>query len=169
MIEEALKFGGASEATKAVDVGCGIGGSSRHIARKFGADVVGITLSPFQRGRAEAITAQAGLQDKAKFQVADALDMPFSDNSFDLVWSMESGEHMPDKTRFISELKRVAAPGGKIIVVTWCHRDLQPGETLTRVERALLKLINKIYFLPPWVSIDDYVKIATAAGLQVSE
>lgn len=30
-------------------------------------------------------------------QVADALAQPFSDNSFDLVWSMESGEHMPDK------------------------------------------------------------------------
>jgi tocopherol O-methyltransferase len=52
-------------------------------------------------------------------QVADALQMPFEDNSFDLVWSMESGEHMPDKKQFISELKRVATPGGKIVVVTW--------------------------------------------------
>jgi tocopherol O-methyltransferase len=52
-------------------------------------------------------------------QVADALQMPFADNTFDLVWSMESGEHMPDKPAFIRELTRVAMPGGKIIIVTW--------------------------------------------------
>jgi len=167
MIDEALKFAGVSGVGKGVDVGCGIGGSSRYIVKKFGGDMTGITLSPFQRGRAEALTVEAGLQDKAKFQVADALQMPFEDNSFDLVWSLESGEHMPDKTKFISELKRVAKPGGKIIVVTWCHRDLQPGETLTKRERGLLKLINKIYFLPPWVSIGDYVRLANDAGLKV--
>ena len=167
MIDESLKFAGVTSVKKGVDVGCGIGGSSRYISRKFDAELTGITLSSFQRGRAEALTAQAGLQEKAKFEIADALQMPFQNSSFDLVWSMESGEHMPDKTRFINELKRVASPGGKIIVVTWCHRDLGPGETLTRVERGLLKLINKIYFLPPWVSVSDYVDIANAAGLKV--
>ena len=35
---------------------------------------------------------------------------------------MESGEHMPDKPRFVRELARVCAPGGRVIVVTWCHR-----------------------------------------------
>lgn len=45
--------------------------------------------------------------------------MPFADRSFDLVWSMESGEHMPDKAQFVKELARVAAPGGKVIIVTW--------------------------------------------------
>jgi tocopherol O-methyltransferase len=35
---------------------------------------------------------------------------------------MESGEHMPDKAKFVGELCRVTAPGGRIIVVTWCHR-----------------------------------------------
>ena len=52
--------------------------------------------------------------------MADALAMPFADKSFDLVWSMESGEHMPDKRQFVRELARVAAPRGKVIVVTWC-------------------------------------------------
>ncbi|QHN96872.1 putative tocopherol O-methyltransferase [Arachis hypogaea] len=66
--------------------------------------------------------------DPVSFQVADALDQPFSDGQFDLVWSMESGEHMPDKAKFVSELARVAAPGATIIIVTWCHRDLDPDE-----------------------------------------
>ena len=49
-----------------------------------------------------------------------------------------------------------------------CHRNLKPGETLTRFERGLLKLINSIYFLPPWVSIETYIDLANKAGLKVS-
>ena len=170
MIEESLKFAGVGDVAtsgvkRAVDVGCGIGGSSRFLATKYGAQVRGITLSPFQCRRAQFLTQKAGLEDRAKFEVADALAMPFQQGSFDLVWSMESGEHMPDKRQFISELVRVAAPGGKIIVVTWCHRNLKEGETLTRFERGLLKLINSIYFLPPWVSMDRYVALAEEEGL----
>jgi tocopherol O-methyltransferase len=43
---------------------------------------------------------------QASFQVADALDQPFPDGQFDLVWSMESGEHMPNKKKVNILLKR---------------------------------------------------------------
>ena len=98
--------GGAAPA-RVLDVGCGIGGSTRHIARKYGAEGVGITLSPVQAARAGALADAQGLGDKVQFQVADALNMPFADDSFDLVWSLESGEHMPDKEKFVAELSRV--------------------------------------------------------------
>jgi tocopherol O-methyltransferase len=52
-----------------VDVGCGIGGSSRHISRKYGCTARGITLSPVQAARANAISDKAGLGDKCSFQV----------------------------------------------------------------------------------------------------
>lgn len=52
-----------------VDVGCGIGGSSRHISRKFSCNAQGITLSPVQAARANELSAAAGLGDKCKFQV----------------------------------------------------------------------------------------------------
>ena len=102
MIDETLKWAGVAEdgapaPRTAVDVGCGIGGSSRHIAAKYSASTQGITLSPVQAARAGAISERAGLGDQCKFQVADALQQPFADGSFDLVWSLESGEHMPDK------------------------------------------------------------------------
>lgn len=99
------------------------------------------------------------------FQVADALDMPFDDNSFDLVWSLESGEHMPDKKQFINELFRVAAPGGRILIVTWCHRDLEEGETgLSKKEARLLDAINRAYYLPKWCSVDDYMTLLKDQG-----
>jgi tocopherol O-methyltransferase len=91
--------------------------------------------------------------------------MPFEDNSFDLVWSLESGEHMPDKTQFVNELFRVATPGGRILIVTWCHRDLEQGETsLTKKEDRLLARINRAYYLPRWCSVRDYVDLLEAKG-----
>jgi tocopherol O-methyltransferase len=91
--------------------------------------------------------------------------MPFSDNSFDLAWSLESGEHMPDKEQFVRELFRVVEPGGRIIIVTWCHRDLKEGETsLTKSEERLLSRINRAYYLPRWCSVHDYVQLMKKNG-----
>lgn len=88
LIDEVLDWAGAKDAKSVVDVGCGIGGSSRHIARRFGATAKGITLSPYQANRGNELAKEQGLEAKCSFQVADALDMPFDDNSFDLVWSL---------------------------------------------------------------------------------
>eukprot|EP00798_Chlamydomonas_sp_ICE-L_P008462 gene8462-4905_t len=173
MIDESLAWAGITEATKAsgglsremVDVGCGIGGSSRYISKKFNCTTTGITLSPKQAARGNEITAAVGMADVASFQVADALDQPFADNSFDLVWSMESGEHMPDKKKFVSELSRVCMPGGRVLVVTWCHRVLKEGESLSETEASLLERINEAYYLPKWCSVADYEKLFSEAGL----
>lgn len=56
----------------------------------------------------------------------------------------------------MSELARVCAPGGNVIVVTWCHRVLQPGEKLTEEEQSLLDRICEAYYLPEWCSVADY-------------
>ncbi|KAG2454116.1 hypothetical protein HYH02_001154 [Chlamydomonas schloesseri] len=166
MIEETLKVAGVTQAKKMVDVGCGIGGSSRYISRKFGCTANGITLSPKQAARANALSKEQGFGDRLQFQVGDALAQPFENGSFDLVWSMESGEHMPDKKKFVSELARVCAPGGTVIVVTWCHRVLGAGEAgLREDEKALLDRINEAYYLPDWCSVADYQRLFEAQGL----
>jgi tocopherol O-methyltransferase len=178
MIDRSLDWGFSSENPKPenlktfVDVGCGVGGSSRHIARKWGLQGVGISLSPFQIQKANEITSRDGLGGLLGFKVADAMAMPFEDNSFDLgkkahkrmiikassfffhvimmlcyvltAWSMESAEHMPDKRQFMSELVRIVRPGGRLLIVTWCHRELQPGEeSLSPRELRLLEKINR--------------------------
>lgn len=166
LIDEVLKWANATEAKNVVDVGCGIGGSSRHIAKKFDCAASGITLSPYQAARGNELAKEQGLDSKVNFQVANALSMPFEKDSFDLIWSLESGEHMPDKAKFVNELIRVTAPGGRIIVVTWCHRDLEPSETgLTKKEDKLLAKINRAYYLPRWCSVNDYVDLMKSEGL----
>ena len=150
-----------------LDVGCGVGGSSRHIAKKYGATGKGISLSPYQIMRANDFTKEAGLSQLLEYRVADAMNMPADfEGKFDFTWSMESGEHMPDKKKFFSELVRVTAPGGRIIIVTWCHRDLKSGESLTEKEIRLLDRINDAYFLPAWVPGKTYVDIANSLNLE---
>ena len=170
LIEELLRWADCREDNppqNIIDVGCGIGGSTLHLARKFGSKATGITLSPVQASRAKERAAEAGLDDRVQFEVANALEMPFEDCSFDLVWSLESGEHMPDKTKFLQECYRVLKPGGKMIFATWCHRetDSLAGE-LTADEVAHLKEIYRVYCLPYVIFLSEYRAIASKCGFE---
>ena len=155
------------ECPQILDVGCGIGGSSLYLAQKFNARVTGITLSPVQASRATERAQEAGLASEIQFQVADALDMPFADDKFDFVWSMESGEHMPDKEKFFQECYRVLKPGGTFLMATWCHRPIMPatGE-LTADEKQHLAEIYRVYCLPYVISLPEYKAIANHLAFQ---
>ncbi len=167
LIEELLQWAGIQQAQNILDVGCGIGGSSLYLAQKFNAIATGITLSPVQATRAHERAESAGLKTKTQFQVADALNMPFADASFDLVWSLESGEHMPDKVKFLQECYRVLKPGGKLIMVTWCHRPTEPpAGALTVDEQRHLADIYRVYCLPYVISLPEYEAIARNLSFQ---
>lgn len=169
LIEELLKWAEVDPSTWAtsgdrphiLDVGCGIGGSSLYLAQKYNATAIGITLSPVQASRATERAKEAGLASDVQFQVADALDTPFADDTFDFVWSMESGEHMPDKEKFLAECYRVLKPGGTFLMATWCHRPITAatGE-LTADEKQHLAEIYRVYCLPHVISIPEYEAIA---------
>ncbi|NET32826.1 MAG: methyltransferase domain-containing protein [Cyanothece sp. SIO1E1] len=172
LIEALLSWAQVENADQILDVGCGIGGSSLYLADKFQASAVGITLSPVQAARAAERAHAAGMADltsvpRAEFQVANALYTPFANNAFDLVWSMESGEHMPDKTKFLQECYRVLKPGGTFLMATWCHRPTEPpASPLTADEQQHLAKIYDVYCLPQVISLPAYEAIAHQIGFQ---
>jgi len=141
-VDEMMKLGGINSEedsnAKVLDVGCGVGGTSRYLAKSLGTDasVTGITLSPNQVKRATELAVEQGVNN-AKFTVMNALEMDFPDNSFDVVWACESGEHMPDKEAYINEMMRVLKPGGKFVMATWCQRDNRDVPFSEKDERDL--------------------------------
>jgi tocopherol O-methyltransferase len=169
LIEELLRWSAykSPETPKIIDIGCGIGGSSLYLAEKLHGEVVGITLSPVQAKRAQERALAAGLSERATFKVANALDIPYPDNTFDLVWTLESGEHMPDKDKFLQECYRVLKPGGRMILATWCHRSTEGrAGALTLDETKHLQKIYDVYCLPYVISLPDYEEIVTKCGFQ---
>mmetsp|Transcript_9362 Transcript_9362/g.42621 ORF Transcript_9362/g.42621 Transcript_9362/m.42621 type:complete len:426 (+) Transcript_9362:183-1460(+) len=143
---------------KVLDVGCGIGGTSRHIAKTFGPDtrVTGITLSPKQVERATELAAEQNLPN-ASFRVMNALAMDFPDDTFDLVWACESGEHMPDKKKYVEEMVRVLKPGGRLVIATWCQRSTPPA--FTDEDLVNLDYLYKEWAHPYFISIEDYASL----------
>jgi tocopherol O-methyltransferase len=165
LIKELVSWSELANVTNFLDVGCGVGGSSLWLARHFGADGTGITLSPKQANRANQKAQELSLQNQVHFQVADALALPFPNDSFDLVWSLESAEHMADKQQLLAECYRSLRLGGRLILATWCHRETT-HQPLTNYEQSHLDRIYSAYYLPFVISLSEYATIARAVGFQ---
>lgn len=165
LIEMLLDWGQVTSARFILDAGCGVGGSARHLAQKYGAQAIGITLSSIQAQRATERTAAAQLSEQVSFQVANALETPFPDQQFDFIWSLESGEHFPNKAKFLRECYRLLKPGGQLLMATWCHRPTDSlAGPLTPREQAHLEAIYRNYALPFVISLPEYAEIAEDCG-----
>jgi tocopherol O-methyltransferase len=162
LVEELLRWGGVTKAQRILDAGCGVGGSARYLSRRFGATVLGLTLSPVQAVQAEAFTDRAGLAGTVRFQVRDMMQLRPEDGPFELIWSMESAEHVADKPRLFEIFHDLLAPGGRLLMATWCHRAEPPA--LLKPELKLLEKIYGYYHLPPMVSPPSLSHYARNAG-----
>ena len=154
--------------SRILDVGCGIGGSSRILA-KYGFNVTGITISPAQVKRARELTP---VELNCNFQVMDALDLKFEDGSFDAIWSVEAGAHMNDKTKFADEMLRVLRPAGYLAIADWNSRDLRAYPP-TFFEKLVLKQLLEQWVHPDFNSINEFSNILrvnkNSAGRVISE
>lgn len=163
-VHEMVKWGGLDRCaprTTLLDVGCGIGGSSRLLAKDYGFDVTAVTISPGQVARAQQLTPE-GLS--AKFMVDDAMALSFPDESFDVVWSVEAGPHMPDKAVFAKELLRVLKPGGILVVADWNQRD-DRHRPLNGWEKPVMRQLLDQWSHPEFSSIEGFSELLEATGL----
>lgn len=162
-VHEMVSWGGLDAlppGTTLLDVGCGIGGSSRILARDYGFSVTGVTISPQQVRRAQQLTPD-GLD--ATFKVDDAMALSFPDASFDVVWSIEAGPHMPDKAQFARELLRVLKPGGILVVADWNQRD-DRQKPLNFWERLVMRQLLDQWSHPAFSSIEGFSEQLAATG-----
>ena len=163
-VHEMVKWGGLEalpSGTTLLDVGCGIGGSSRILARDYQFDVTGVTISPQQVNRAQQLTPDSVT---ARFKVDDAMQLSFPDASFDVVWSVEAGPHMPDKAIFAQELMRVLKPGGRLVLADWNQRD-DRQVPLSFWEKPVMRQLLDQWSHPAFASIEGFAENLEATGL----
>jgi len=99
-----------------LDVGSGIGGTSRCLAMEFGCRVTGIDLTDEYCLAAEMLSSKVGLADLVDYRQGDATNLPFDDGVFDVVWTEHVAMNIPDKTRLYGEMHRVLKPGGTLAI-----------------------------------------------------
>jgi len=103
------------ENSKVLDVGCGIGGPSRMLADDYNCQVTGIDLSHEYIRTAKGLSELVGLQDKTEYIWSNALDLPFENGSFDVVWTQHVQMNIRHKLKFYSEIERVLSEQGTLI------------------------------------------------------
>jgi len=112
--EELIELCHIDKDTCVLDVGCGVGMSACHIAKKIGCRVVGVDIREEMIARSIERAKRAGVYDKVEFRVADAQDLPFEDAVFDAVISESATAFPEDKRESIREYVRVTKPRGYV-------------------------------------------------------
>ena len=105
---------------RVADLGCGVGGPLREIARCSGATIVGVNNNEYQLERARKLTDEAGLGHQAEFLKCDFMQMDAPDESFDAIYAIEATIHAPSKAGCYGEVFRVLKPGGCFAAYEYC-------------------------------------------------
>ena len=134
-----------SNATRLLEVGCGVGAQTEILLRRFPElHVTGVDRSPIQLATAESnLGATAWCESRYALRQADAADLPFPERSFDAAYLCWVLEHMPSPARVLSEVRRVLSPGATVYVT---------------------EVLNSAFFLDPysphllryWMAFNDH-------------
>lgn len=145
-----------------LDAGCGVGGSAFYLAKKHNANVTGITLSDKQYYYAIDKCKELNLEDKVKFSIQDYTKTNFADESFNLIWAIESITSSQDKNSFAKEAYRLLAPGGRLIIADYFKSDISNSDP-----DNLLEKWRKLWSMAPFLCQDKYNEIFNKNGFSL--
>jgi ubiquinone/menaquinone biosynthesis C-methylase UbiE len=151
---------GLQKGWRVLDVGSGLGGPCRLLAAEYGCDVTGIDLTAEYVRTATLLSELVGLNNNTRFITGSALDLPFADNSFDMVWTQHVQMNISDKQRLYNEIARVLTGNGQFV-----YYDIFSNNN------------QQVYYPTPWaahasqshlITVDDYQRYLQQAGLTIT-
>ena len=158
---ELARAAGLQANQRVLDVGSGVGGTSRCLAKEFGCHVTGLDLTDEYCRAAAMLTGKTGLSQLIDYRQGDATRLPFDDGVFDVVWTEHVAMNIPDKPLLYKEMHRVLKPGGTLAVY-----DVLAGPS------------GPVLFPVPWASTpeasflvqpDDLRRLLEDAGFTISD
>lgn len=142
-----------------LDIGCGLGGTARHVAQRYGCRVSGVDLTPAFIETGRLLCEWLELTGRVALHHGDALALPFADASFDAAYMMHVGMNIADKSALFAEVARAVRRGGKLAL----YELMRTGDC-------------ELAFPVPWATsagesfvagADDYRRALETAGFSI--
>ena len=152
---------------KVLDLGCGVGGPMRYLAKHTGADITGVNANGYQVERGRKHTRKQGLEDQCQFVESDFMALPFEPATFDAAYGIEATCHAPDRVALFEGVRRVLKPGALFAVYEWCLTDAYDADDAEH--RRIKKEIEEGDGLPDLAHTSDVDRAFRVAGFDVVE
>ena len=146
-------------AARALDVGCGYGGTSLFLASEFGCEVDGLNVSPNQLRVARDKVAAARLGARVSLRLRDSATFAYPPHHYDLVWTMESSEHFADKRKYFHQVRRTLRRNGQLLVAAWT------GSMASYSVRS----VASHFVCPAICTAEEYIDFIESAGMQAQK
>jgi len=147
--QELMEMANIQNGDRVLDIGAGLGGCARLLAVECGCTVDCIEMSIDYCAGAALLNRITGLDKQIDVQQGSALDLPYADDSFDVVWMQNVGMNIEDKRKLYGEIARVLKPGGR-----FAFQEVAAGQEATT------------YFPLPWASSPADNFLITAGEMQ---
>ncbi|MHA1509535.1 MAG: class I SAM-dependent methyltransferase, partial [Promethearchaeota archaeon] len=145
-----------------LDICSALGGPARHLAEKYGINVVGLDITPEMVLEAKKRTEGKPYANKIEYRIGSGLDIPAHQNSFEIVWGQDAWCYIRDKVRLIEETWRVLKPGGTIAFTDWIWGPKNVSEKES-------DFLMEFMVFPNLQTLDGYAELLKATGYQLVE
>ena len=145
--------------SRVADFCAGLGGTVRYLARKYGANVIGIELTPARVAGGVELTRRVGLQDTARIVEGNVMDVPLPDASIGVVVSQEAFCHVPDVKRALAEAFRILKADGRLAFTDWIANQQLISDDAQLMWDGMA--------IQPLRSISEYCSLVESVGFRV--